>query len=437
MGSITFNGLASGLDSASMIDQLVKIERGAADTATTKKTNLDSQKSIISSMSSALSALATAARALDLDSEVKPRTATVSDTRVAMAASAGATPGVHDIRVGSLAAAQVTQSTAFASSAAGAAGAGGLDITVKGSTKSITWTASDSLDAIATKINSAEAGVTASVLRVDDSSYRLVVTAKETGTSNAPTFVETGSTLGLTDPANIKVPAKNASVTIDGIDISRPTNVISDALAGITLTLNATHGPTDQSSKATVSLDQTALTDKVKKLVDSFNAVNTALHGQLDYTGTAKGQNTLFGDSTLRSLQGSLGTLASNKYGDATLSDLGIARDKTGAVTLDATKLAAAVAKDPDAVSKLFVTNGFATAITDLADRHTRADGLLAAKTQSLTDRQKVLQQQIDRINKGADDLQARLEKQFSALEEAISKMKSDSNYFSSLMTSS
>lgn len=436
MGSITFNGLASGLDSASMIDQLVRIERGQADTVTKKKTNLDSQKSIISSMSSALSSLATAARALDLDSEVKPRTATVSDSRVAVAASAGAIAGVHDIRVGTLAAGQVTQSTAFASSAAGAAGAGGLEITVKGTTKSIAWTASDSLDAIATKINSAEAGVTASVLRVDDSSYRLVVTAKETGTANAPTFVETGSSLGLADPANVKVAAQNATVTVDGIEITRPTNVISDALTGLTLTLNAAHAPTDQSSKATVSLDQTALTDKVKKLVDTFNAVNTAIHGQLDYTGTAKGENTLFGDSTLRSLQTSLGTLASNKYGDATLSDLGITRDKTGAMTLDSTKLAAAVAKDPDAVSKLFVTDGFAKAITDLADRHTKADGIFASKTQSLTDRQKVYQQQIDRINKGADDLQARLEKQFTALEEAISKMKSDSNYFLSLMSS-
>ncbi|NVB79230.1 MAG: flagellar filament capping protein FliD [Kofleriaceae bacterium] len=436
MGTITFNGLASGLDSSSMIDQLVKIERSAADTVTTKKTNLDSQKSIINTMSSALSSLATAARAMDLDTEVKPRTATVSDSRVAMAVSAGATPGVHDIRVGALAAAQVTQSNKFSSSAAGAAGAGGLDITVNGTKKSIAWTASDSLDAIATKINSAEAGVTASVVKVDDTNYRLVIAAKDTGTKNAATFTETGTPLGLTDPANVKVAAANAQVTVDGIDIERPTNVIADALTGVTLTLNAAHATTDPSSKATVSLDQTALTDKVKKLVDAFNVVNSSLHTQLDYTGTKKGENTLFGDSTLRGLQTALGTIASNKYGDSTLSDLGITRDKTGAMTLDSTKLAAAVAKDPDALSKVFVTNGFAKAITDLADRHTKADGIFATKTQSLTDRQKVMQTQIDRINKGADDLQARLEKQFTALETAISKMKSDMNYFASLSSS-
>jgi flagellar hook-associated protein 2 len=102
-------------------------------------------------------------------------------------------------------------------------------------------------------------------------------------------------------------------------------------------------------------------------------------------------------------------------------------------MTLDATKLADALAKDPEALSKVFVTNGFATAITKLTDSYTSVDGLLAAKTQSLTDRQQVLQKQIDRINSNADDMRTRLEKQFSALEEAMSKLKAQSSYLSRL----
>lgn len=433
MGAITFSGLASGLDTSSLIDQLVSLERSAANAASTKKSNLESQKSIVSSLSSTLSSLATAARALDLDSEVKPRAAAVSDSRVTVAASAGASPGVHDVRVQSLAAAQVTQSRAFASSAAGAIGAGGLDITVGGVTRSVTWTASDSLDAIASRINDADAGVTASVLRVTDSSYRLVVTAKDTGTAKAPTFVETGDPLGLADPSNVKVAATDALVTIDGIDITRPTNVVSDAVTGLTFTLAATHGATDASSKVTVSLDQTALTDKLKKLVDAYNAVNSALDAQLKYTGTKKGENTLFGDSTLRGLQSALAGVASNAYGDSGLWAIGISRDKSGTLTLDTAKLTEALGKDPDALSKIFVTNGFATAVTSLVDNYTRADGLLAAKTQALNERQKVLQTTIDRINASADELRARLEKQFSALEDAMSKLRSQSTYLTSL----
>lgn len=433
MGTITFNGLASGLDTSSMIDQLVSIERSAATTASTKKSNLDAQKNIVSSLSSALAGLATAARALDLDSEVKPRAAASSDSHVTVAASATASVTTHDVRVRSLAAAQVTQSRLFSSSAAGVLGDGSVDITVGGSTKSIAWTASDSLSTIADRINSADAGVDASVVRVDDTSYRLVVTAKTSGTAAAPTFVDHGDSLQLADPTGIRQAATNALVTVDGIDITRSTNVIADAVEGLTFTLSSAHAATDASAKVGVALDKTAVTDKVKKLVDAYNSVNSALNAQLGYAGTTKGPNTLFGDSTLRGLQTALSAVATGVYGETGIGEIGLARDRTGTMTLDATKLADALAKDPEALSKVFVTNGFATAITKLTDSYTSVDGLLAAKTQSLTDRQQVLQKQIDRINTNADDMRTRLEKQFSALEEAMSKLKAQSSYLSRL----
>ena len=88
-----------------------------------------------------------------------------------------------------------------------------------------------------------------------------------------------------------------------------------------------------------------------------------------------------------------------------------------------------AVASNPNAVSSLFVDNGFASAVTTMADSYTLSGtGVFAAKTQSLTDRHSVLQTQIDRINRSADDLQERLEKQFNALEQAMSSLTSQSS---------
>lgn len=435
MSTISFSGLSSGLDTASMVEQLVNVERAPANTATTKKSSIDTQKSIVNSLSAGLSNLATAVRALDLDSEIKPRTASSSDSRVSVAASSGATPGVHDVRVNSLATSQVTQSRAFASTAAGVLGTGSVDITVGGVTKSVSWTASDSLDAVAAKFNNANAGVTASVVQVKTGEYRLVVTAKDTGTDKAPTFVDNGSGLDLSNGANIKRPATNAEVNIDGIDITRSSNSITDAIPGMTLTLNSVHAPTEATAKATVTLDSTALTAKVQKVVDAFNSVNASLHNQLDYTGTKKGDNTLFGDTMLRGLQSSLATVKTSAYGEnTTLSAMGITVDKGGNLTLDSAKLVDAVTKDPDVVSKIFITNGFATAVTGVTDRYTAADGLFAAKTAALTDRQKVLQTQIDRINARADSLQERLEKQFSQLEQALSNMKAQSARLSSIL---
>ena len=165
------------------------------------------------------------------------------------------------------------------------------------------------------------------------------------------------------------------------------------------------------------------------------NSINSALHIQLDYTGTTKGGNTLFGDSTLRGLQASLGSLMSSSYGDTTLSSLGISRDRTGAMTLDEAKLGTALTANPDAVADLFVTKGFAAAVTTMTDAYTTSNtGILAAKTQSLTDRGKTFQTQIDAINKSADELQARLEKQFNAMEQAMSNMRAQFSQLTAIL---
>jgi flagellar hook-associated protein 2 len=384
-----------------------------------------------------MSNLSTAVSSLNLNSEVKPLTATVAGSNVAVAVSAGAAPGPHAIRVNSLAASQVTQTRSFTSSAAGALGSGGVDITVGGTTKSISWSASDSLADVADRINSAGAGVTASLMKVDDSTYKLVMTAKDTGTSKAPTFVDHGDGLDLSNSANVKRSAKDASVTIDGIDVTRSNNSITDALPGMTLTLNSVTGTNDPDNVATVALDTSSLTSKLQSFVNAYNAINASLHNQLDYNGTTKGTNTLFGDSTLRGIQASLASMMSSAYGGSNLSIIGISRDKTGVMSFDSSKMTDALTKDPDAVSKIFVSGGLAANLSKNVDAYTQTGGILQAKTDGMTARSKMYQTEIDRINANADALQTRLEAQFSAMEQAVSNMKSQSGQLTSLLPSS
>lgn len=429
---VTFTGLSSGLDTAALVNSLVAAERAPAEAIASKQSDLNTQKSIVGSLSSALSALGTAVLAMNQASELQPRSVTSSDGRITVAASAGAAATVHDVRVSQLARGQITSSREFGSAAAGAAGTGTLSITTAGSTKAISYTASDSLSAIASRINDAGAGVSASVL-FDGTSHRLMVASTATGTAAAPTFVETGDGLGLSDPANIKIEAKDAIAVIDGVEITRGSNVIGDAVAGLTFSLVSQHAVGEQSSQVKVALDGTGLTDKLTKMVSAYNAVNAALHVQLDYTGTRKGTSTLFGDSTLRQLQGALGSVMSGDYGDTALGDIGITRAKDGSLTLDAAKLTAALAKDPEAVNQVFVTGGFAEAMTKLTTAYTRAgDGILASKSKALSARFTVLQTQADQINRRADTLKATLEKQFNALETAMSALRSQASFITS-----
>jgi len=435
MSAVTFSGLASGIDSQSLIAKLVAAEKTAANPFANDQTNINTQKSIVGSLSAALANLGTTMKALDLDSEVKPQTATTSDGKVSMAVSSSAALGTHSLRVQSLATMQITSSTTFASNTAGVAGTGGLDITLAGVTKSVAWDSTDTLDTIASKITDANNGVTASVL-FDGSKYRLMVTATNTGTAAAPTFADSGTGLDLSNAANVKRPAKDAVVTIDGVDVTRSKNVISDALAGITLTLNAPQAAADPDTIATVALDQTALDKKMTAMVAAYNSVNSALHVQLDYSGSTKGGDTLFGDSTLSNLQGQLGTIFSSAYGGSNLGMIGLSRDKTGALTYDSTKLATALAADPNALSTVFVKGGFATAIEGLSDTYTSpTTGILSAKTTGLDDRYKSLQDQIDQINTSADELQTRLQAQFTALEQAMSSLQSQSQQLTAMFT--
>ncbi len=426
---ISFSGLASGIDTQSLISQLVAAERSSATRLSTRQSDLNTQKSIVGSLSSVLASFGTAAKALASSAGVSPRSAVSSDAKVSVAASATAGVTTHSVRVQQLARAQVVSSKTFVSKVAGVAGNGSVDLTGNGTTKTVSWTATDSLDAIATKINEAKVGTSASVL-YDGTNYRLVLTAQKTGTANGVSFVDAGDSLELSNPLNVKVPSKDAIVLIDNIPVTRSTNIIDDAVTGLTITAKAEHVAADPDTALTIKLDTDALRDKVKALVTASNAVNSALSGQLNYTGTQKGQNTLFGDSTLRRLQAALGSTLGAPYGTDTLASIGVTRDRTGAMTLDETKLTATLSTNANAVEELFVSGGLSTTISTLTDEYSRSgDGILASKTKTLSERQKTLQTQIDSINRRADGMQKNLEAQFNSLEAAMSQLQSQSQF--------
>ena len=231
------------------------------------------------------------------------------------------------------------------------------------------------------------------------------------------------------------VAARDASFVLDGIPITRGKNVVSDVLAGVTLTLTAAHGAAEPDTTITIAGDGEALRDKVKGLVDSFNAVTGALDGQLRYTGTTKGPDTLFGDSTLRQLQGALGRLVTSEHGGATLRGLGVKLDASGRLSLDQSAFDSALSKDPAAVEALFVGGGLASAIATLNEQYTRAgDGVLSAKAKGIDDRTASYQKDISRIENAAAALGDRLRAQFTALERAISTMKTQSTQMLSIL---
>lgn len=428
--SITFSGLASGLDSASLVDQLVASERQRATAISTKVTHLNRQGSIVDDLTARLRIFGDRAKGLDAASELRSVKTDRSDTtHAAIAASSVATDSSHTLRITSTARGQTVTSRTFAADAAGVLGAGSVTIdSATGAPVTVAWTAADSLSTIAQRLNDAGGAATASVL-FDGTSYRLIATARATGTAAAPVFTDGGDGLGLGDPTRVTIAARDAVFDLDGVTVTRGSNLVTDVLPGVTLTLSTAHAAAEPDTLLTVATDRDAVRDKVTSLIDAWNTIDQGLDGQLTYTGTTKGGDTLFGDATLRQLQGALGSIASRDYGGKTLAGLGISIDTGGRLSLDRTKFDAALDQDPTAVESLFVGGGLASKMSALATTYTRSgDGILISKGTSLDSRVAVFQKDIQRIETAATALGERLTRQFTALEQAISKMKTQSS---------
>jgi flagellar hook-associated protein 2 len=195
----TITGLASGLDTSSIITNLVNNESTINNSLITQVSSLQSQLSAWQTFNADLIGLQTASSALSAAKLYSGVTATSSDTSVAGAtASTGAAVGSHTLVVNTLAASQEVLSSAFDSSTT-AAGATGT-IALNG--KQIAVTSSETLTQIAAAINTAGAGVTASVLNIGTGDTKLALTATGTGTINGITASDVGSgnaleTLGL------------------------------------------------------------------------------------------------------------------------------------------------------------------------------------------------------------------------------------------------
>ncbi len=433
---INFSGLASGLNTSSIISALVSAAEAPEQQLQSEQSDLASKTSIVNQLSTDLQSLGTLVGGMSQDSQVQFRTATASDSSVTVAVSGDAAAQTHDIRVQQLASAQVVASNTFASDTAGIAGTGSMTIqTASGTPQQVTWGSNDTLDDIAQSINNANAGVTASVL-FDGTSYRLVTSANKSGVANAAAYTESGNALGLSNAANQTVVPQNAIVSVDGITVTRPSNVLDDVIPGMTITAvqpNATGAPDTQ---VAVSNDQSQITSKLQSFVSGYNAVMTDLGNQLNYTGTTAGTNTMFGDSTLEQLQNSMQSLATAFYGNNdALSNLGLTIDDTGQMSLNTTTLQSALATDPSALSTLFVGGGLSQQITNLVNAYTEAgDGILSEQVSGFSQQTSDLQDQINTIQSNGTTLQGQLQTEFDNLETTMSQLNSQSSYIAKIL---
>jgi flagellar hook-associated protein 2 len=188
-GAINFSGLSSGIDTNAIISELATLERQPETLLQSQQTTLQQKQAAYGTVSAALLNLQSAATTLDLYGAFNLVTGTTSDNTVAtISAQTGAQTGSHTLTVSQLATAQEIGSAPQTSQTAPLNFSG--QIIING--KAINVQSADSLQTLASDINSAKAGVTASIISPSQGQYYLTIGSANSGVQGQISLSDVG-----------------------------------------------------------------------------------------------------------------------------------------------------------------------------------------------------------------------------------------------------
>lgn len=352
------DGLVSGLSTSDLITQLLSLEKQPQVRLQASRTSANSAITAYQTINSKVDALRVAADALASPAAWGQAKATSSDpAAVAVTASASAQTASLDFTVERLATAHALVSHGSVGSTASIVASGPITITGADGTATEVPVGDGSLASVVAAVNASDTGVRAAAVKVGEGVYRLQLTAAATGTASAFTVDLAGGTgpLGGADVLRAGVDARLVVGDPDGThyEVTSASNTMSDVLPGVTFTLAKTG-----SVRVDVTRDDAAIADKVQSLISAANAALEEIGRQTAYTPDAARQSVLVGDSTARRLADDI-LRSVTAGGSAAAAGVQLTRD--GKLSVDRTKLLAALQDDPAAVTRLFAQAGTAT----------------------------------------------------------------------------
>ena len=474
VGSISSAGIGSGLDVASILTQLMAVEKRPLTLLQNQASGLNTRLSNVGKMQGYFSALLDKSNALTGTTLWGSTIATSADTAaVKVSTSSGAVAGNYAVNVSRLAVSQTVTGSALASSAAtlgegtltielGSYGSGdpAANFTAKSGSSAVTISLGareTSLAGIRDKINAAGAGVTATLV-TDASGSRLSLRSKDTGAENAfrVSVVETAddgiAATGLSalaydatvaaSPMSRTARAANANLTINGIAVTSASNTLSNVVDGLTLNLlKTTTGDVDVG----VTDDTAAVKSAVTDFVSAFNTLASFIRTQTAYNADAKTGGPLQGDSATLALQSQLrGVLNEGSSATSTwsrLSDIGLTMKSDGTLETSETKLGNALGNLPE-LKKLLATDGSTSAESGFARRFKRLSDAALGSDGMFESRSAGIRASVSRNEKSQEAMQqrlsqteARLRAQYSALDTKMATLSNLSSYMTQQIT--
>lgn len=422
--AISFSGIGSGIDTASIVTALMKIERLPIDRINAQKAELKEKQGVVQEVNGLLTKLRDAAAAMYKVGALQDKAATTGDASVVSASvDSSAASGSYNVVVTSLAKAHTLATGANPPLVTGES----LSITTGGATVNVAVEAGDTLQTFADRVNGTEdVGVSASVIN-----GKLVMIARESGTAGALTL---GGTAAAGFGFAQTQPGQDAAATINGLAVTSAGNTITGAINGVSLSLYK-----EGSTTVTVGADSAASVTQAQNFVDAYNNVMKNVKLATSYDAAAKTAGTLQGDQTMSSLAGSLRNIAGSAVtglgsGAAydSLSRIGITSSRDGTLTLDRAVFGAALTADPDAVAAVFgkddgVTDtssadGIARQIQGFADNFSTK--ILSSRLTGFTSSLGRLDDKIANLENLMDIREQTMKAQFAAMEKAVTQFR-------------
>jgi flagellar hook-associated protein 2 len=434
MTGIQLTGLGSGLDTESIITQLMAVERRPRTVISNKQASAQARQTALQDIQSKLTALKTATSALkSMTTWGNSQTVESADpTKATARAIAGASPGGHLLVVSQLArGAQATYT--YASPATNGS------VTVNG--VAVNVPAGATLDAAVTAINDATYPAGAAVFAVNVNG-QLAISSRTTGAASQAVVSGLGAQSG---PGLVGLDAQG---TMDGTAFTSASNVVTSALPGVELTLKGITGASGTS--ITVGSPGPAadtVVSTVKSFVSAYNSVVDAVRSRTTEkrvpaatTASDAAKGSLFGDSGLSgmldSLRSTLGTVTGVPTDPLrTLADLGIstgavattvnADSVAGKLTLDETALRAKLSTDPTGVKRVLAGTGtspagFAQTFDGVLTPLQQTNGALSGRLDAASSELSTLAATLTRFDDRMTSKEGLLRKQFTALETAM-----------------
>lgn len=423
-GTVSFSGLASGIDTDSIVDSLIEVESAPKTLLEDKVTYLETKKETYEEFNILLETFYNSALGLNSRNDVKSFTVNNSGSSYfSLTTTSLASSGSHSVKVVSLAQQQKDISTNYVADTDTTTLSGTLQI----GAETISYTEATLADLVS-QVNKGDYGVTASLVNDGSGSgYRLMFTADTAGVTFD--IVGTGDVTMDTATDGHTVAGSKAEVIIDGVSYYSATNTLTSAIKGATLTLiDISDG---KSSK--VSLESSAeetISSKLQELVDGYNAIN-------EFVDTISASDPTLANS-MKSVQRSLRSMLTS----STMVHLGIATDwSTGAMSFDSDAFSEAYAADAEGVLQNLFGDDDSDGIMTRLDAYMTEQ--MSASSGFLATKQTRIDADIDRLEDSIDAMELRLEKrrelleaQFSAMEELISSLNSTGDYITSFFES-